>query len=128
LLRGRDVRVSTVAVAQGNLTVTISESPQVSQPNPLSRGRTVVTPRSSVGVSDGLFVNRAWVHVSPSISSARLRDCDSDARTTFMGIPPHMGKNRGYYARRKEKRKMELRWRSVGVPAIEKPNSSGLKA
>ena len=29
---GRDVRVSTVAVAQGNLTVTISESPQVSQP------------------------------------------------------------------------------------------------
>ena len=31
---GRDVRVSTVAVAQGNLTVTISESPQVSQPAP----------------------------------------------------------------------------------------------
>src|SRR3981189_2780460 len=49
---GRDVRVATVAVAQGNLTVTISESPQVSQPNPLSRGRTVVTPRSSVSVSD----------------------------------------------------------------------------
>jgi flagellar P-ring protein precursor FlgI len=49
---GRDVRVSTVAVAQGNLTVTISESPQVSQPNPLSRGRTVVSPRSSVGVTE----------------------------------------------------------------------------
>ena len=43
---GRDVRVSTVAVAQGNLTVTISESPQVSQPAPFARGRTVVTPRS----------------------------------------------------------------------------------
>ncbi len=39
---GRDVRVSTVAVAQGNLTVTISETPQVSQPAPFSRGRTVV--------------------------------------------------------------------------------------
>ena len=38
---GRDVRVSTVAVAQGNLTVTISESPQVSQPQAFSRGRTV---------------------------------------------------------------------------------------
>ena len=50
IVMGRDVRVSTVAVAQGNLTVTISESAQVSQPNAFSRGRTVVTPRSSVGV------------------------------------------------------------------------------
>jgi flagellar P-ring protein FlgI len=52
IVMGRDVRVATVAVAQGNLTVSISESPQVSQPNPLSRGRTVVTPRSSVGVTE----------------------------------------------------------------------------
>jgi flagellar P-ring protein precursor FlgI len=49
---GRDVRVSTVAVAQGNLTVTISESPQVSQPAPFSRGRTTVVPRSRVGVRE----------------------------------------------------------------------------
>jgi flagellar P-ring protein precursor FlgI len=52
IVMGRDVRVATVAVAQGNLTVTISESPQVSQPNPQSRGRTVVTPNSKVGVSE----------------------------------------------------------------------------
>jgi flagellar P-ring protein FlgI len=52
IVMGRDVRVATVAVAQGNLTVTISESPQVSQPNPQSRGRTVVTPNSRVGVSE----------------------------------------------------------------------------
>ncbi|WP_439924791.1 flagellar basal body P-ring protein FlgI [Nitrobacter sp. JJSN] len=52
IVMGRDVRVATVAVAQGNLTVSISESPQVSQPNPLARGRTVVTPRSAVGVSE----------------------------------------------------------------------------
>ena len=38
IVMGRDVRVSTVAVAQGNLTVTISETPQVSQPAPFSRG------------------------------------------------------------------------------------------
>ena len=49
IVMGRDVRVATVAVAQGNLTVTISESPQVSQPGPLSNGRTVVTPNSKVG-------------------------------------------------------------------------------
>src|SRR4051794_17633688 len=47
---GRDVRVSTVAVAQGNLTVSISETPQVSQPAPFSRGQTAVVPRSKVGV------------------------------------------------------------------------------
>jgi flagellar P-ring protein precursor FlgI len=52
IVMGRDVRVATVAVAQGNLTVTISESPQVSQPNPLSRGRTVVTPNTRVGVQE----------------------------------------------------------------------------
>src|SRR6188768_124399 len=52
IVMGRDVRVATVAVAQGNLTVTISESPQVSQPNPLSRGRTVVTPRTGVSVTE----------------------------------------------------------------------------
>jgi flagellar P-ring protein precursor FlgI len=52
IVMGRDVRVSTVAVAQGNLTVSISESPQVSQPAPLSRGQTVVVPRTRVGVQE----------------------------------------------------------------------------
>ncbi|MBN9600100.1 MAG: flagellar basal body P-ring protein FlgI [Afipia sp.] len=52
IVMGRDVRVNTVAVAQGNLTVTISESPQVSQPAPFSQGRTVVTPNTRVGVTE----------------------------------------------------------------------------
>jgi flagellar P-ring protein precursor FlgI len=52
IVMGRDVRVSTVAVAQGNLTVTISEAAQVSQPAPFSRGRTVVTPRTRIGVAE----------------------------------------------------------------------------
>jgi len=52
IVMGRDVRVSTVAVAQGNLTVTISEAPQVSQPQPLARGQTVVVPRSRIGVTE----------------------------------------------------------------------------
>jgi flagellar P-ring protein precursor FlgI len=52
IVMGRDVRVSTVAVAQGNLTVTISETPQVSQPAPFSRGQTRVVPRTSVGVKE----------------------------------------------------------------------------
>jgi flagellar P-ring protein precursor FlgI len=52
IVMGRDVRVSMIAVAQGNLTVSIAESPQVSQPAPLSRGRTVTTPRTQVGVQE----------------------------------------------------------------------------
>jgi flagellar P-ring protein precursor FlgI len=52
IVMGRDVRVSMVAVAQGNLTVTISETPQVSQPAPFSRGRTTVVPRTGVGVQE----------------------------------------------------------------------------
>jgi flagellar P-ring protein FlgI len=50
IVMGRDVRVSTIAVAQGNLTVTISEQPQVSQPAPLTNAPAVVVPRSGVKV------------------------------------------------------------------------------
>ena len=53
IVMGDDVRVSTVAIAQGALTVSISETPQVSQPSPFSeRGRTVVVPRTTAGVDE----------------------------------------------------------------------------
>ncbi len=50
VVMGANVRVSTVAIAQGNLTVRVSETPQVSQPEALSGGQTVVVPRSNVQV------------------------------------------------------------------------------
>jgi flagellar P-ring protein precursor FlgI len=49
---GSNVRVSTVAIAQGNLTIRVTETPQVSQPNALAGGETVVVPRTSVEVDD----------------------------------------------------------------------------
>jgi flagellar P-ring protein precursor FlgI len=52
IVMGANVRVSTVAIAQGNLTIRITETPQVSQPNPLARGETVVVPRTNVEVDD----------------------------------------------------------------------------
>src|SRR5688500_16871495 len=52
IVMGRDVRVSMVAVAQGNLTVAITETPEVSQPAPFSRGQTRVVPRTQVGVTE----------------------------------------------------------------------------
>ena len=71
IVMGRDVRVATVAVAQGNLTVTISESPQVSQPAPFSRGRTTVTPNTRVGVQED---GRKLAIVKDGISLQQLVD------------------------------------------------------
>lgn len=53
IVMGKDVKVSTVAVAQGDLTVKIEEEPQVSQPNAFSEnGETVVVPRTNVAVNE----------------------------------------------------------------------------
>ena len=52
IVMGAAVRVSTVAIAQGNLTIRITETPQVSQPAPLSNGQTVTTPRTQIEVDD----------------------------------------------------------------------------
>lgn len=50
IVMGQDVRLSTVAVSHGNLSLVIKESAEVSQPNPLSPGQTVVTPQTTVDV------------------------------------------------------------------------------
>ncbi len=71
IVMGRDVRVSMVAVAQGNLTVTISEAPQVSQPAPLSRGRTTTVPRTRVGVQED---GRHLAVVNEGVSLQQLVD------------------------------------------------------
>jgi flagellar P-ring protein FlgI len=52
IVMGDNVRISTVAIAQGNLTIRVTETPTVSQPSPLSRGQTRVVPRTSVQVDD----------------------------------------------------------------------------
>lgn len=54
IVMGSNVRISEVAVSQGNLTISISETPQVSQPTPFSQGgQTAIVPRSDVQVDDG---------------------------------------------------------------------------
>lgn len=50
IVMGADVRISRVAVAQGNLTLRVEESPLVVQPNPFSDGETVVVPRSRADI------------------------------------------------------------------------------
>ena len=53
IVMGQDVRISRVAVAQGNLTLRIEESPMVVQPNPFSDGETVVVPRTRTDIGKG---------------------------------------------------------------------------
>jgi len=52
IVMGANVRVSTVAIAQGNLTIRITETPQVSQPGPLSNGQTREVARTQIEVDD----------------------------------------------------------------------------
>jgi flagellar P-ring protein precursor FlgI len=51
---GKDVRLARVAVAHGNLQVTIQESTAVSQPNAFSQGTTVTSPVSDVTAREEL--------------------------------------------------------------------------
>ncbi len=47
------VRISTVAIQQGNLTITVKESSQVSQPSAFSKGgTTAIVPQSDVSVDE----------------------------------------------------------------------------
>lgn len=53
IVMGAEVRINSVAIAQGNLTISISEQPQVSQPGAFAQGgQTQVVPRSSVTVEE----------------------------------------------------------------------------
>jgi len=52
IVMGEGVRISRGAITKGNLTVTIAETPEASQPGPLSQGQTQVLPRTSVLVEE----------------------------------------------------------------------------
>jgi flagellar P-ring protein precursor FlgI len=72
IVMGHDVRVSTVAVAQGNLTVSIAETPEVDQALPFANGETVVVPRTDLAVEDDN--GRQLAVVSSGISLQDLVD------------------------------------------------------
>lgn len=69
VVMGSDVRISPVAIAQGGLTISVSEAPVASQPNPLGDGETVVLPRTSIGVDDGGGASLAMIGGGSSLQS-----------------------------------------------------------
>ena len=52
IVMGSDVRISTIAIAQGNLTIRVNETPVASQPGAFSNGTTQVLPRTQIQVDD----------------------------------------------------------------------------
>jgi flagellar P-ring protein precursor FlgI len=71
IVMGDTVRISKVAVAQGNLTIRITETPQVSQPNPFSNtGVTVVVPRTNVEVQED--ADRKLAVIEPGVTLEEL--------------------------------------------------------
>jgi flagellar P-ring protein FlgI len=73
IVMGENVRVSTVAIAQGNLTIRITETPQVSQPNPFADGTTVVVPRTDTQVDDSGGTRQLGI-VGPGVTLQELVD------------------------------------------------------
>jgi flagellar P-ring protein precursor FlgI len=63
IVMGDDVRISRVAVSQGNLTLRVQEAPVAVQPNPFAEGETVVVPRT-----------RAEIEEEPGIGLAEIPD------------------------------------------------------
>ncbi len=52
VVMGDTVRISTVAIAQGNLTISVQETPRVSQPAPFSQGQTTTVPQTTLKVDE----------------------------------------------------------------------------
>ena len=81
IVMGSDVRISTVAVSQGSLTVKVLETPVVSQPNPFADGTTVAVPRTTLGLDEDTEKKITVLQEGPSLS-------DLVAGLNALGIGP----------------------------------------
>lgn len=81
IVMGDDVRLSRVAVSQGNLTLRIEEQPAVVQPNPFARGQTVVVPRTEAEIEEEAGVPLAEIPEATSLS-------DVVAGLNALGVSP----------------------------------------
>jgi flagellar P-ring protein precursor FlgI len=68
IVMGADVRISQVAVAQGNLTLRIEEAPLAVQPNPFAPGETVVVPRTTARIDEEPGTRLAEISSGASLS------------------------------------------------------------
>lgn len=69
IVMGDEVRISRVAVSQGNLTLRIEEAPIVVQPNPFAEGETVIVPRTRAEIDEDPGIGLAEVPGGPNLST-----------------------------------------------------------
>ena len=81
IVMGDDVRISPVAVSQGNLTIRIDERPEAVQPNPFAAGDTIVVPRTSASISTPGGPGLAELRGGPTLS-------DVVAGLNALGVAP----------------------------------------
>lgn len=81
IVMGEDVRLSRVAVSQGNLTVRVEETPVVVQPNPFAEGQTIVVPRTRAAIETETGTGLAVVEPGASLS-------DLVAGLNALGVAP----------------------------------------
>jgi flagellar P-ring protein precursor FlgI len=92
IVMGADVKISTVAIAQANLTVKVVETPQVSQPNAFAeQGQTAVVPRTNVDINSGPDAKLAVVETGVTLQDLvtglnRLGVAPRDVITILQGI------------------------------------------
>ncbi len=81
IVMGDEVRISRVAVSQGNLTLRIQETPIAVQPNPFARGETVIVPRTDAEIIEEDGIGLAEVPETTSLS-------DVIAGLNALGVSP----------------------------------------
>jgi flagellar P-ring protein precursor FlgI len=81
IVMGEDVRISRVAVAQGNLTLRIEERPIAVQPNPFAEGETVILPRIGAALEEDEATGLAEIPAGTSLS-------DVVAALNALGVSP----------------------------------------
>ena len=77
-----DVRISHVAIAQGNLTLRVDEMPQVVQPNPFAQGETISVPRTNAQIQNAPGTGLAEVQGGANLSEVV-------AGLNALGVAPH---------------------------------------
>ena len=82
IVMGENVRISRVAIAQGNLTLRIDEAPVVVQPNPFAEGETIVVPRSAADIDKDPGTGLAEIAGGTNLSEVV-------AGLNALGVAPH---------------------------------------
>lgn len=71
VIMGSDVKIGAVSIIQGGLSIAVSSTPQVSQPMPLSQGKTVVADKKEVAVAEE---KPKALAIEPGVSVGRLAE------------------------------------------------------